>query len=461
MTNSHGSRLSLIRNDTIFLFSLTLIGLILAKSALSSILIFILIGLAFYSPTTAIISLSLSFLIFFINPYFGDSSNSFVTLGRTILPFIVFFTGLWGLYKQQKIILTLKPFIFIFCVFFVTILLGSYLFKVSIFKLILLNTGGAGILACFQASKKEKQYWLSYFFSLYTTIIIFSILTLVIPAISYFRNGKGFQGISNQPQALGIFITPFVCYLLTFLITSKSKEKSIQNYFLFLLGITLLFLTGSRTSFLTILIASLLVIISKDVLAKVIKKLLSIKSLIYSILISILLISQFSTIEEGITGFIFKRDQGSSLSESFEQSRGFLILLQIKNIQQNPFFGIGFQLASIPKEMKVVYDPILGLPIQAPIEKGNLFTSLVEENGIVGSVGFIIFFILLLRKVRKNLSPPITAMFLGAFMTNIGEATLFSFGGMGLFVWLIIGLAYYSYKKPSENMIIKANQLSF
>jgi len=447
---SLGSHSSLIKTGFISLFGLTIVGLVVAKSAFATILIFILIGLASYSPTTAIISLGLSFLIFFINPYFGETSNSMVTLGRTILPFIVFLTGIWGLYKQQKIIATLKPFIFLFFIFLTTIIIGSYLLKVSIFKLLLLCTGGAGILACFQASKKEKTYWLRFFFSLYTIIMLSSIATLAIPAISYFRNGKGFQGISNQPQALGIFITPFVCYLLTFILTRKSFEKSNFHYFLFITGIILLFLTGSRTSFLTILITTFAVIISKDILKKLLSKLFSIKSILYSLLLSIILASQFSVIKEEITGFIFKRGQGTTLTESFEQSRGFLILLQIKNIQQNPYFGIGFQLASIPKEMKVVSDPILGLPIQAPIEKGNLFTSLVEENGIVGSVGFIIFFILLLRKVRKNLSPPITAMFLGAFMTNIGEATLFSFGGMGLFVWLIIGLAYYSYKKPEQ-----------
>lgn len=449
--NSLGSQYSSQRVKFGIIFSIVILGLIIAKSAFATMLISVACIAALISPTLSIQFLSLSFLIFFINPFFGELSNPIVTLERTLLPFIVFASGLWALYKQKKISTTLYPFFILFIVLLTTSFIGSYLLKVSIFKLVLLTLGASGIIAAFQASKKSKEYWTNWFFSLYSTIILFSIPTILIPTIGYFRNGRGFQGITNQPQALGIFITPFICYYFISILTSKNKNAiNIWIHFSCIAGLIMLFLSGSRTSFLTILITVLLVSISKKVITNIINKLFTIKTLLYASFVLLLALSQLDAISEGLKGFIFKRDQGSTLSESFEQSRGFLILLQLNNIADNPFFGIGFQLASIPKQMEVVYDPYLGLPIQAPIEKGNLFTSIVEENGILGTIGFIIFFILLLKAVKRNMSPPLTAMFLGAFLTNIGEATFFSFGGMGLFVWLVVGLAYYSYKTQTD-----------
>jgi hypothetical protein len=121
--------------------------------------------------------------------------------------------------------------------------------------------------------------------------------------------------------------------------------------------------------------------------------------------------------------------------------------MQIQNIQDNPVTGIGFQLASIPKRLQVVTDPYLGLPIQAPVEKGNIFTAIVEENGILGAIGFIIFLFILAKRAKRNKPIEILALFTAALATNIGEATFFSFGGMGLFIWLIIGLSVCS--KPN------------
>jgi O-antigen ligase len=381
-------------------------------------------------------------VIFFINPAFGDLVVGGGVLLRTLLPFLCFGVGLWYLYKQQKTFYTLGPLFFLIGVLVIINLFSSYYLSVSLFKLLLLFVGASGIISCFQTAKKTKIYWLKWFFTLYLTFLILSVPTFLVPSIGYFRNGSGFQGLSNQPQAFGIFIAPFASYAICHFLFNNSK------YFwggIMALSLGFVFASGSRTSFITVILSVFLALLIKGFIGRFLRRIFSLKFFIYGLVLLLLILSQLSTIKEGVRSFVLKRDQKLDVSESFEASRGFLILTQLKNISENPLLGIGFQLSSIPKELIVKTDPFFGLPIQAPVEKGNILTAILEENGIIGTAVFIIFFVILILRIGRHNSIELVGMTLASILTNIGEATLFSFGGMGLFVWLIIGLGYYKY----------------
>ena len=109
-----------------------------------------------------------------------------------------------------------------------------------------------------------------------------------------------------------------------------------------------------------------------------------------------------------------------------------------ENIQEKPFFGIGFGVASNIQEMNIKRDPLLGLPIGAAVEKGVLPLAVLEEVGLVGfSVVFAWLFSLLRRWGRGGVMS--VSVGLTALLLNMGEATFFSPGGMGLLSLVLIG----------------------
>ena len=114
------------------------------------------------------------------------------------------------------------------------------------------------------------------------------------------------------------------------------------------------------------------------------------------------------------------------------------------NFQQNTYLGIGFGLASNPADLKVQYDPLLGIPISASVEKGVFFVAVLEEIGLVGTVTFFAILGLLFARVYYSGNPELMALFIAPIATNLGDATLFSLGDNGLFIWLLIVFAYSS-----------------
>jgi hypothetical protein len=115
--------------------------------------------------------------------------------------------------------------------------------------------------------------------------------------------------------------------------------------------------------------------------------------------------------------------------EAYEISRGRLFESMIQNIRENPFFGIGFGIASDIQSMEIVYDPIFNLPIQAPVEKGVMFVAIIEEVGVIGFFLFCLWLKMIISQAIHNGAIYIFVIML-IFLLNLAEATLFSPGGM-------------------------------
>ncbi|MCB9321712.1 MAG: hypothetical protein H6570_20700 [Lewinellaceae bacterium] len=142
--------------------------------------------------------------------------------------------------------------------------------------------------------------------------------------------------------------------------------------------------------------------------------------------------------------FIYKREEVHNIQEAFEYSRLSQILKMTKNITKTPVYGIGFALPSNHKQLgsNIVRDPILNLPVSSPTEKGFLPFAIIEETGIVGSFFFIFIMYFILHKVLNTHNSSVTLVCLSAILSNIGEMYFFSFGGMGLIMWLLIGQTF-------------------
>jgi hypothetical protein len=126
----------------------------------------------------------------------------------------------------------------------------------------------------------------------------------------------------------------------------------------------------------------------------------------------------------------------------------------LDNINQNPIEGIGFGVASVPGQMNIQTDPYFNLPIGASVEKGVLPVAITEELGIPGLLLVGAWAYILVKRSSSNglsaLSVSIVALIL-----NLGEAVLFSPGGMGMLT--LIFLSYSASGSSAGSQIISGN----
>jgi len=81
----------------------------------------------------------------------------------------------------------------------------------------------------------------------------------------------------------------------------------------------------------------------------------------------------------------------------------------------------------------------MGIPISASAEKGIIFTAVLEKVGAVGGLLFCGLLISIIVAAAKGSTPEVLAMVISAIAVNFGEAIFFATGGMGLFMWTVIG----------------------
>jgi hypothetical protein len=89
-------------------------------------------------------------------------------------------------------------------------------------------------------------------------------------------------------------------------------------------------------------------------------------------------------------------------------------------------------------------ETVMGLPTKASVEKGFLPSAMLEEIGLLGTsltlgILFALFFPLSRYGDILFLWLALSSLFI-----NGGEAVFYSFGGKGLFMWLMFGFAWNS-----------------
>jgi hypothetical protein len=139
--------------------------------------------------------------------------------------------------------------------------------------------------------------------------------------------------------------------------------------------------------------------------------------------------------------FVLK-GRGEDLSESFEASRGLLIVEEMAHFLAHPLTGIGFGVTLSEIHVSIpIYEPITGLPISFPTEKANLVVAVLEETGILGFGFFLLFMWVYFRGVRRAGNVAVAAMAFAAIVTNVGEMTFFSMNSYGMLTWVLLALA--------------------
>jgi|TARA_R100000479_G_scaffold33554_3_gene13958 hypothetical protein len=408
--------------------------------AVLTILIFCL--LYFRGSLANLDLLLLYFLVFFVQNATGGSGENNLSNLRYLLIFIILLSRVKGfsfliIFSKGSFIPILFLFLLIHSLFFSYDSVNS-LIELASFSLMIFFT----FKSSFFKSIEQRATIIKNIEAMYIAIIICSAFSFLQPSIAYLKNGVGFQGVSLHPNAFGVVLAPFTGFLLIKLFKKFTKK----GLLFFILSFIFTYLSLSRTSILSVLLGLIGIILINTKLRKLISK----KFFLFFSLSSILLFLYYSEITQFTIDFLNKSN-ANTVQDSFIASRGALLHSQITNISNHPFLGIGFKM---PSDLNSFKDP---MTLGKAYEKGSILLASIEELGIIGAVILLITIISFL-KIRKNKYNSFLILALIALFTNLGEATLFSVGGIGVLVWTFIFLCTHNgfleekLDKPNKNL---------
>lgn len=323
-------------------------------------------------------------------------------------------------------------------------LLFSAMPGVSLLKAVVWTVTSATLLAAWAGLSDEARDRLTYhLFGGLILLVLVSLPLLVMP-LGYLRNATGFQGVLNQPQSFGSTVALLAAWSFGQLL-DRAQPRWLQ-LLLVVLCLVLVVLSEARTAGLALVVAVIIAVftataLSGQSLRRVLPGLLSRRVHLMLFLVAAVLLLAAPLLSVRVGQYIVKRGEVQSVVGAYQESRGYLMDGMWENIQRRPLQGIGFGIASLPEEMDVNRDPVLGLPVSAAIEKGVLPMMVVEEVGAFGALAVMLWIWMILRRSARGGGVAALAVVWTVFMLNLGEATLFSPGGMGLLPLVLIALA--------------------
>lgn len=404
----------------------------------------IYVGLAIYAllgPRQTIISIALLFLLLLGN-------KTILPSGSQALRWVVLFAGfaqvIFGSFKRNgsrgSNALTGWLLIF-FLVMFPISWVSSQMPTISVLKLVSFYVGVTAIVVSFLRTRHYAAYWQRWFTTFFFLIIGASILVFFSGG-GYERNGVGFQGIFGHPQLLGPVMATIAAWLWgQFLFEgARSREMLIAAFF----ALVMIYASQARTAALALVAGFVLTYILLILKGRVnaLKLDRRAKNLLYLFtpVLLILIVAQTDQVRSLVTSFAQKRTENAEVSDLIQESRGALINQSLENYRSYPFTGIGLGVPSDYRynDMRNV-ETVMGIPVGASVEKGFLPSAILEEMGLLGAF-FTVFIILsAIAIVSRRASFPIVWLLFGVIFINIGEAVFYSIGGLGLYVWLMIG----------------------
>jgi hypothetical protein len=294
-------------------------------------------------------------------------------------------------------------------------------------------------------NEKDFQILSKNMFNLLVMVLLLSLPTYFFHNIGFHRNGRGFQGILNHPQAFGTFWSPlcawfvvrifftnnvaqlkkwvgFLCLIFACMFLSKSRTSTVATALAFFMSFPIFFWRRSHN------------------IAISMKK--GIAFSLLALVLVLVLLSTSDTFSNAVLGFVTKGQNKVSVGEAFEHSRGRGVESHLANFMKSPWIGNGFGVdATADFGSRVKY--LMGIPISASSEKGIVYTAILEEIGVIGLVAFLVFLGAFFFKATQ-LDPPLMALLFACLTVNVGEAVLFSVNGNGLIYWVLIGLCLAS-----------------
>lgn len=399
---------------------------------------------ALRSRSHAIESLLLSFIFTNLNPaIFPDATAASISRFAIIsAAFVsVFLRG-----SEAGVTLRLNKFFFPVVIFSAFALLHSLLISVipliSVLKVILWGVAFITLLQAWQYVTPEERKNVSDRIY-YSLAVILAASILISPmAVAKLPMTTLVQGVLNHSQALGSVATFIAAWGLARILL-RARPSGLDHAIL-AVSLMAIFYSGARTALISLLITCMLMAPlvakrSENMSSRSLPGLRSNRFLMFLVIGLIVLLAKPNVIREVLFKAQFvDANQMINITDLYLQSRGELIMKMWANIANDPLFGIGFGIASVPGEMEITY--AAGLPVGAVIEKGVTPIQVWEELGLIGLFIFFVMVFAFLRKVIET-GPDRMAVLLSVLLINLGEASLLSAGGIGLIQLILIGWA--------------------
>jgi hypothetical protein len=409
----------------------------------------------------AIQALALSWLFTMVNPGLAPQVPYLFALRYVVLAASaasVLFRSHFLFYFKPKTAMV-KAVLFLSTFFIIHAFFYSPIISVSILKAVSWAAAMGTLFAAWGGLPSEERQELSHFlFKGLIGVMLASLPLLIFPQIGYLRNGSGFQGILNHPQAFG----PAMSLLGAWTASRLFAYKRPPWPYIVLAGacLVLIVLSEARTAGVAMVAgfgAAVIVcpFIAQSSIRTMLPGLLSIRGHIVIGTVMLIYLLAGPMIHQAADRFISKGTGTTSIVSAYEISRGALMKRMWENIQKKPFQGIGFGIASIPAYMDIERDPIYNLPVSASVEKGVMPLAVLEEVGIFGFMAVAAWIWILLRRSAFGGVGPLTVT-TTALIMNMGESTLFSPGGMGLVLLVLIGWAGVSENPERKRGILTA-----
>ncbi|WP_214821080.1 MULTISPECIES: O-antigen ligase family protein [unclassified Exiguobacterium] len=418
------------------------IDIVLKKSTIEWIGIWSLFIFSFVNIATLVVSLIILLLLFLKQKEIGAIKVlNIITLRTIINPglaidigsiqtfkwCIIFLCSFYLIFSYRKIDKRSK--VKINNILFFVLLFGLYstvasfitsnLPLVATFKLMSYMIAFIGILVGIYLTH-EKFDWLNWISKMFMGVMILSV-PLIFNSVGYLRNGHSFQGVTNQPNMLGIILVLFFAVILTRLHLSK-VTNDICSYVI--LGAILYIgsLTESRTSLISMTILLILYVFHLN--KNPIKKIIS-----YNIIgfISIIYLMGNDQILMKIKDFLYK-GQETILYSRFIQIDGLL-----SNFVENPLLGSGFAVPVIPFKSYTFSSEYV-------VEPGNLILSVLSYGGILGLILFINYLIIIFKSSEKKYKQTVF-LFISPILISMGEMVFFSTNNIGIWCYMLLSLS--------------------
>lgn len=255
-----------------------------------------------------------------------------------------------------------------------------------------------------------------------------------------------FCGVTRQSQSMAVLGGVSLSWLIADMLFVE-RHFSKPHLALIFVGVFLIYLSRSRVGLFSLMVGIIMVAIwlpNKIVLASYVKR--HLKAGVAALLIVGIIGGVWAEISNhSISQWLRKvenvDEDNRSLSDAVTSSRQGLVEESMRDFWRNPMFGSGFQVAEYTAEY--VAKSGTSMIISSPIEKGVLPVMILGETGIVGAIAFTIFlFSFYTTSSRRKLFVTL-ALFTVLLATNMGEATFFSPGGGGAFIWAVCIIGGY------------------
>ena len=250
---------------------------------------------------------------------------------------------------------------------------------------------------------------------------------------------KLFAGITNQSQCLAIVLPSSLAWLACDMFFIEKRISKFHALTIFA-GLPLVYMTRSRSAMLTSVMAACFIYfycINKVSIRRNVKRKMHMAMLVMGVLV-VIAAGVMEVREHSITRWLRKSEDvvgdERTLGEAFTSSRMGKVEENLADFKSSPIFGTGFQ---VTYDMKYQFAHQDGLILSASLEKSVLPLMVLGETGIVGSIFFWLFiftFYATCIKKRYYCCATLHTVFL---VTNMAEATYFSPGGAGGYMWVL------------------------